>query len=267
MTRLSSIIIVSLICLFTFSIELPKKTENDSYFTTSIDDSLVLFDKAISGFAYDDIFYVNDSLWLIIHSDTIFNFAAIYDISDLESVAVFSKILRGQETAATTRKGSFRVDPLLPRGLRATTSMYTNSGYDRGHLVPAHEKVWDEECMLQTFFMTNIAPQLEEFNRGCWLDIENYICDDLNQSSQRDTIYCVRGSNILVCDTLERLSDTPIPIPTSFFAAFQIVKGGVSYSLYFDIEQPDMLEDGHDFWDHQVSKDSLERHYHVKLWI
>lgn len=56
---------------------------------------------------------------------------------------------------------------------RATHNDYTNSGYDRGHMVPAADRSSSVSSMKQTFLMTNVCPQVPRLNRGAWKSLEN----------------------------------------------------------------------------------------------
>ena len=49
---------------------------------------------------------------------------------------------------------------------------YQKSGYDRGHLAPAADMGYSMEAMVQSFFYTNMSPQLPRFNRGVWKKLE-----------------------------------------------------------------------------------------------
>ncbi len=57
----------------------------------------------------------------------------------------------------------------------ALSADYTGSGYDRGHMVPAGDFKCCQELMNETFFMSNICPQVPELNRGIWENIESRI--------------------------------------------------------------------------------------------
>ena len=68
----------------------------------------------------------------------------------------------------------FKRDPLIETK-SVSTSEYKNSGYDRGHLVPAADMSFSDEAMRETFLTSNISPQLPQFNRGIWKILENRI--------------------------------------------------------------------------------------------
>lgn len=48
---------------------------------------------------------------------------------------------------------------------------YRSSGYDRGHLAPAANQP-DQSSMLQSFVLSNIAPQEPHFNQRVWSKVE-----------------------------------------------------------------------------------------------
>lgn len=64
-------------------------------------------------------------------------------------------------------------DPSLSESLQASQKDYNNM-YDRGHMQP-----WADTSLLlhalDTNFYTNITPQLPEFNRGIWQELEKAI--------------------------------------------------------------------------------------------
>lgn len=61
----------------------------------------------------------------------------------------------------------FREDSRAPLP-RATSADYTNSGFDRGHMVPAADRSISRKAMRETFIMTNVCPQAPALNRGPW---------------------------------------------------------------------------------------------------
>lgn len=49
---------------------------------------------------------------------------------------------------------------------------YKKSGYDKGHLCPAADMEFNLEAFKDTFFTSNISPQLHDFNSGIWNRLE-----------------------------------------------------------------------------------------------
>jgi DNA/RNA endonuclease G (NUC1) len=58
---------------------------------------------------------------------------------------------------------------------------YHNSGYDLGHLTPAHITSYDDTLQYHSFSMFNQAPQLADFNRGKWKMMELGVEDTISK--------------------------------------------------------------------------------------
>jgi endonuclease G len=73
------------------------------------------------------------------------------------------------------RPSSFYVDTRT--SAKVSTDEYVRSGYDRGHLTPnyAISVCYGAEAQKETFFLSNIVPQLHALNAGLWKDIEQRI--------------------------------------------------------------------------------------------
>ncbi len=79
-------------------------------------------------------------------------------------------------TGSTPRCNCFKQDRSLPSSFfRATTSDYTGSGFDRGHLCPSADRNGSATSNENTFYMTNIAPQAPDNNQRSWANFENYL--------------------------------------------------------------------------------------------
>ncbi|MBW8334486.1 MAG: DNA/RNA non-specific endonuclease [Prolixibacteraceae bacterium] len=74
------------------------------------------------------------------------------------------------------RSNSFKMDKSVV-SISAKSSDYTNSGYDRGHLCPAGDMGFSELAMQESFLMSNISPQVPDFNRGIWKELESTVRD------------------------------------------------------------------------------------------
>ncbi|KAH9239082.1 nuclease [Colletotrichum chrysophilum] len=74
------------------------------------------------------------------------------------------------------RKGStFLEDPSVPEKFQAKLKDYFRSGYDRGHQVPAADCKWSQRAMDDTFYLTNMCPQVGDgFNRDYWAHFEDF---------------------------------------------------------------------------------------------
>ncbi|KAI0429683.1 hypothetical protein F5Y09DRAFT_309774 [Xylaria sp. FL1042] len=95
----------------------------------------------------------------------------------IEHITPASLAVRGGD-----RKHSvFLEDEAVPDKFRAKLKDYFRSGYDRGHQVPAADAKWLQSAMDETFFLTNMSPQVGEgFNRDYWAHFEDF-CRRLTQ--------------------------------------------------------------------------------------
>lgn len=75
-------------------------------------------------------------------------------------------------TACAVRNDAFRADPQWPKGSRAELSDYLKSGYDRGHLAPNADFNWSAQAARESFYLSNMAPQLHGLNGGIWKTLE-----------------------------------------------------------------------------------------------
>ncbi|CAI4217910.1 unnamed protein product [Parascedosporium putredinis] len=74
------------------------------------------------------------------------------------------------------RRGStFLEDDSIPTKFRALLKDYFRSGYDRGHQMPAADAKWSQKAMDETFYLSNMCPQVGEgFNRDYWAHFEDF---------------------------------------------------------------------------------------------
>jgi len=73
----------------------------------------------------------------------------------------------------TPRINSFRADPDLPQGRKAELADYARSGYDIGHMASSADMTRNEQVQRESFYLSNMAPQLPENNRGEWAQLES----------------------------------------------------------------------------------------------
>lgn len=56
-----------------------------------------------------------------------------------------------------------------------STYKYDAFGYDRGHLAPSADFRWSKKALSESYFYSNMSPQLADFNRGRWGELEDAI--------------------------------------------------------------------------------------------
>ena len=116
--------------------------------------------------------------------------------------------------------GNFKRDTLIPEGwFRIKHSDYTNSGYDRGHMVRSKERTKTEDDNISTFYLTNVLPQRPDLNRGVWLKLE-YYCEDLCKNENKE-LYVIAGGIFHSDSTLK--SEGLVSVPDSCFKIIVIL--------------------------------------------
>jgi len=116
------------------------------------------------------------------------------------------------------RRDNFRTDPEVDDG-SATLADYRRSGYDRGHLAPAADMKRSKEVMGESFFMSNMSPQLPALNRGIWKELEGLV---RQWAQDCDSLYVVTGP--VLEDGLETIGSNNVSIPRFYYKVLLDVK-------------------------------------------
>lgn len=112
-----------------------------------------------------------------------------YSEADEQARWVAYMLCRTRTKGSVKRTDFFDADPAVKTG-SATYNDYRHSGYSRGHLMPAADARWDETAMRESFLMSNVSPQLSEFNDGVWNRLEGKM---RHWANVYDTLFIVTG--------------------------------------------------------------------------
>ncbi|CAI5760083.1 unnamed protein product [Candida verbasci] len=83
-------------------------------------------------------------------------------------------ILRS-DSSGDRKNSIFKEDEQVPVKFRGKLRDYFRSGYDRGHQAPAADAKYSQLAMDETFYLTNISPQVGDgFNRDYWAHFEDF---------------------------------------------------------------------------------------------
>jgi endonuclease G len=105
----------------------------------------------------------------------------------------------------------FKQDPLVDTE-SAHWANYKDTGYDKGHLVPAADMKFCEEAYNETFFTSNVAPQNKEFNAGIWNRLEQKARYWANKYT---ALFIVTGS--ILHENLATIGTEKVSVPDYFF--------------------------------------------------
>lgn len=110
------------------------------------------------------------------------------------------------------RPNTFRPDPEV-RTESATPRDYNSSGYDKGHLCPAADMAFDENAIDESFFMSNMSPQVPAFNMGVWRELEELTRDWARKFKH---LYIVTGP-VLSQPGLGQIGFSKVTVPASYY--------------------------------------------------
>ena len=115
----------------------------------------------------------------------------------------------------------FQPDPALSAGERTELSDFRGSGYDRGHLCASADRLNSKDCNEQTFYLSNMSPQIGRFNQQDWVDLEGLVQNWGRSNTFRDTLYVVKGGTIRD-DQILRYTKSGMPVPKYYFMALML---------------------------------------------
>lgn len=154
------------------------------------------------------------------------NYSTCYDVEGrigLWSAFPLHACYRGSQK----RTDKWAYDPELPQSIQPSLtggSYQPQPGYSKGHLLASEDRTVNYAANVQTFYVTNVAPQWQNsFNSGVWSSLEsdcwNNIC--------ADTLYVVSGVWGLHEEaTVTDKSGVPCRVPSHFFRVLLRSKAG-----------------------------------------
>ncbi len=174
-------------------------------------------------------------------------FTLSYNATHKQADWVYYRPCIGQDEDKVKRTNNFREDKLVSSG-SAKPSDYVKSGYDRGHLCPAGDMTLSAEAMSETFYMSNMSPQVPGFNRGIWKSLE----EQVRKWGKEEEIYVVTGP--VFKDDKGKIGVSGVTVPGYYYKV--VYSPGREQMIAFVL--PNEKSD-RQFTDHVVSVDSVER--------
>lgn len=132
----------------------------------------------------------------------------------------------------------------------AVESDFYKSGYDRGHIVPAYDMSWSYQSSFESFFYTNISPQVPAFNRGIWKRLESQV---RTWAKENEKIYVVTGP--VLKDSKTKIGKNVV-VPKYFFKAILDIKDPEVKSIAFVLPNESC---GYPLFKYAITVDSVEK--------
>jgi endonuclease G len=153
----------------------------------------------------------------------------------------------GSRLKRITRKGvAFALDPRIPAEMQVGDELYAANALDRGHIARRADLTWGSlpearRANLDSFFFTNITPQMNNFNQGAiggiWGRLEDAVFDEIDVENMRVSVF---AGPVFRRDDREYRG---VRIPREFFKILAYVEGGKLQSKAFLLTQNlDQLE-------------------------
>ena len=150
--------------------------------------------------SYRDYLPKHSSTQIIEHGFYTLSFDSIYNQANWVAYQISTETAFGNQM----RSNNFREDPQIANS-NAKPS-YSSSGYDRGHLCPAGSMAFNKTAMSQSFYMSNMSPQVPGFNRGIWKRLETQV---RIWGYEYDTIYVITGPVLIAF--IDTIGEIPVP--------------------------------------------------------
>ena len=149
------------------------------------------------------------------------NYTAYYDKSTYTSMWV-AYPLEARHMGSYSRPDSWSYNPYLETSYQVDLRSHSyNDNYSRGHLIPNASRNGIEALQLQTFYVTNSVPQIQNsFNGGIWNSLEQA----LQGIAESQTLYIVTGvafnkvgETKSITYTTAKDDTKSVPVPNYFY--------------------------------------------------
>jgi DNA/RNA endonuclease G (NUC1) len=138
----------------------------------------------------------------------------------------------------TGRTDNWQPDPAVSTSIQPDY-FNTISGYDIGHQIPSADRTVSTLANNQTFYFTNMTPQLGTLNQQMWANLEGQV---RNWMTASDTLYVVTGAILKTVggnETTNYATDSKgvkVAVPNYYYKVLLRLKGGKYDSIGFWFE-------------------------------
>ena len=177
------------------------------------------------------------------NNKTVRNYSICFDKTKKAALWVAYPIHNAYLTGSGKRTDAWAFDPIIPIAYQANCIDKSYRGsYDRGHQLPSADRLATNELNAQTFYMSNMTPQLNRLNQDMWANLENKVRN--NKCS--DTLYVVTGvyfdSNATTYDGAGNI----VSLPSNYYKVLLRTKSGSTGKAIKDCSADELISIG--FW-------------------
>lgn len=135
----------------------------------------------------------------------------------------------------TKRTDAWAPDVMVDEAYRTTSTDY-QSPYNRGHLCASADRVYSKEANQQTFYYSNMSPQLIEFNSGIWNNMENSVRTYADALGAKDTLYVAKGGSLNE-DQIKEYTGNHVAVPCFYYMVMVLLKNGKYQGMAYWVNQ------------------------------
>ena len=137
----------------------------------------------------------------------------------------------GDTDGSAVRPTRFMPDPApeLAGFPLAEHGHYSNSGWVRGHMVPAGDLKYDQQAMNDSFLTTNVCPMNKDFNNGIWRRLEEKV---RKLAVKFGVVYIITGP-VIGENRYGKVGRSGIFVPDAFYKALLVPNDGTYLSIGF----------------------------------
>jgi endonuclease G len=143
-------------------------------------------------------------------------FSLCYNEQHEQAEWVSYMLCKARLNRVAERTNRFITDPKVKTG-SAENADYSGSGYDRGHLAPAADMAYSEATMRESFYFSNMSPQVPSFNRGVWKKLEEQVRE---WAMMYDTIWIATGP--ILMNGLPTIGANKVSVPELYYKAILV---------------------------------------------
>ena len=138
-------------------------------------------------------------------------------------LCIFSAVNIDGTSPGRFKRPSWRLDPRIPNAQQIKEECYGNAPlFSRGHMTRREDPIWGPEADAalgnsDSMHVTNTVPQMQPFNAGIWLGLEDYALKHARSDKMRISVFT--GPFLLRDDPVRH----GVQIPRSFWKVIAFV--------------------------------------------
>ena len=141
-------------------------------------------------------------------------------------LCILSAVNIDGKTPHRIKRPAWRLDPRIPAAQQIKGECYgAEPKFSRGHMTRREDPIWGEVDAASlgnqdSMHVTNVVPQMQPFNAGIWLGLENYALDHAREDDMRISVFT--GPFLLDDDPVRY----GVKVPRSFWKVIAFIHDG-----------------------------------------